>query len=71
MTADNPQGQKLTAADFDEIREAYTGSRDDFEAIVEYDPDIFFDAQKWGWRDTVVRERIGKASRRLGLEVFN
>lgn len=33
--------------------------------------DILHDGRKWGFNDTVVRERIGVVAKRLGLDVFN
>lgn len=61
----------LTDEDFEDIGRSYTGTRDDFEKIIAEDMDILYDGRKWGFNDTVVRERIGIVSGRLGLEVFN
>lgn len=61
----------LTNEDFEDIERSYTGTREDFEAIIAEDTDILHLGRMHGFSDTDVRERIGRASEKLGIEVSN
>lgn len=61
----------LTPDDILEIDESFSEEfyhRDVLLKALEHNTDILHDARKWGWSDTEVRESLGEACDKLGLD---